>query len=73
MQGVAGHVPVDVKVTATGGFCGFCGDQLKLAVGASGWGGSATVQVQVAGEPSVFPAASVARTSNVCEPFPRLE
>ena len=69
---MAGQVLVDVKVTATGGFCGSCGDQLKLAVGASG-GGGAAVQVRVAGDPSVLPAASVARTSNVCEPFARPE
>ena len=66
-----GQVPVEVKVTVAGGFCGFCGDQLKLAVGASGVGGTATVQVRVAGEVSVLPAASVARTSKVCEPFAR--
>ena len=32
-------------------------------------GGTATVHVRVAGDPSVLPAASVARTSKVCEPF----
>src|SRR5215210_7532946 len=30
-----------------------------------------TNQVNDAGEPSTFPAASVERTSNVCDPFPR--
>jgi hypothetical protein len=35
----------------------------------SGGGGTATVHVRVAGEASVLPAASVARTSNVCEPL----
>jgi hypothetical protein len=32
-----------------------------------------TVHVRDAGEASVFPAASVARTSNVCEPFAKPE
>jgi hypothetical protein len=36
-------------------------------------GGTSTVQVRLAGEASVLPAASVARTSNVCEPFARPE
>src|SRR5207253_151264 len=31
-----------------------------------------TVQASVAGLASVFPAASVARTSNVCAPWPRV-
>src|ERR1700741_3511527 len=35
----------------------------------AGGGGRFTVQVREAGEPSVLPAASVARTSKVCEPF----
>ncbi len=30
--------------------------------------GATTVQLRLAGEASVLPAASVARTSNVCEP-----
>ena len=36
-------------------------------------GGTFTVHVRVAGVASVFPAASVARTSNVCEPLARPE
>jgi hypothetical protein len=36
-------------------------------------GGTSTVQVRVAGVASVLPAASVARTSNVCDPFARFE
>jgi hypothetical protein len=36
-------------------------------------GGTSTVQVRLAGEASVLPAASVARTSNVCDPFARPE
>jgi hypothetical protein len=35
-------------------------------------GGTSTVQVRLAGDPSVLPAASVARTENVCDPFARL-
>jgi hypothetical protein len=69
VHGVAGQVPVEVKVTVAGGFCGFCGDQVKLAVGAAGVGGTATLHVREAGEVSVLPAASVARTSTLCEPL----
>jgi hypothetical protein len=36
-------------------------------------GGTLTVHVRVAGVASVFEAASVARTSNVCGPFARPE
>ncbi len=36
-------------------------------------GGTSTVQVRAAGVASVFPAASVARTSNVCDPLARFE
>ena len=36
-------------------------------------GGTFTVHVRVAGVASVFAAASVARTSNVCDPFARPE
>jgi hypothetical protein len=42
------------------------------AVVSGGGGGTSTVQVRLAGEPSVLPAASRARTSNVCDPFARL-
>ena len=35
--------------------------------------GTLTVQVRTAGDASVFPAASVARTSNVCDRFSRPE
>ena len=43
------------------------------AVVSGGGGGTATVQVVLAGDASVFAAASVARTSNVCDPFARPE
>ena len=36
-------------------------------------GGTATVQVRVAGDASVLPAASLARTSNVCDALARPE
>jgi hypothetical protein len=39
----------------------------------SGGGGTSTVQLREAGDESVLPTASVARTSNVCEPFARPE
>ena len=68
VHGVAAQVPVEVKVTVAGGPCGFCGDQVKLAVGALGCAGTATVHVRVGGEASVLLAASVARTRKVCEP-----
>jgi hypothetical protein len=43
------------------------------AVVSGGGGGTSTVQVRLAGVESRLPAASVARTSNVCDPFARFE
>ena len=48
-------------------------EPIVVSGGVVSGGGTFTVQVREAGEASVLPAPSVARTSNVCEPFARPE
>jgi hypothetical protein len=60
---VAGSLTVNVMVALLDRL-GDEGDPVIVVVGAT----VSTVNVRVAGEGSVFPAASVARTETVCEP-----
>ena len=48
-------------------------ESIVVSGGVVSAGGTLTVQVLVAGDASVLPAASVARTLNVCDPFARPE
>ena len=60
---LAGSVAEKVKLAVVSAV-GSAGPDMIVVSGAV----RSTVQLKLAGDPSVFPAASVARTSNACAP-----